>query len=559
MSTTPICRCRVLYLGSSVPHITKDGLQGIQEPLRELYPDQGPFTAKGIDSWLSVWSNGLLLENVDESRRQITRFFPIESLHYCAAVRYVVVPGGSSDRVEKFLPLDSPFAKHATTQPPLFACILRRTSGIKVLECHAFIAKKETAANALVRCCFHAYADSMYARQLEENPYYMETKRAQMPAFNPVDKVEAWRHLNGRELPERPSPSNGTNGHHVPPSESDLTNANDKTMDEENYKVWVGAAPTEREMIYMDTAGTVRSVRSTTAGSTLGGTQAGVKPNRPRQMILPAGPPPPPPIPPAGLGGRPGQKDNNKGNNKKGKGGKYALNGGFPNVHPGQHHQHSIYAAAGYYSERQAKRVERPVLSSMEEPLYLPSTRPLSPVASYQPGQFPYEQYYSLQQQQQQQYATTTRTGKKNKKKSGDKSDKSSDADSPFNTGIYRKKGHLNERAFSYSIRQEHRSRSTSLANLHFMTNGEDQPPTENGHPTNGNASPEELTKKERELAQMVTDLRIRENGHGSHGHQHASTNGGGPGPSGHQSSSHHSGSSDSNFIRKKAPAYHQR
>ena len=33
---TPICRCRVLYLGSAVPHVTKDGLQGIQEPLKEL-------------------------------------------------------------------------------------------------------------------------------------------------------------------------------------------------------------------------------------------------------------------------------------------------------------------------------------------------------------------------------------------------------------------------------------------------------------------------------------------------------------------------------------------
>ena len=40
---------------------------------------------------------------------------------------------------------------------------------------------------------------------------------------------------------------------------------------------------------------------------------------------------------------------------------------------------------------------------------------------------------------------------------------------SPFNTGIYKRKGHLNERAFSYSIRQEHRSRSYgSLANLKF-------------------------------------------------------------------------------------------
>ena len=67
---TPICRCRVLYLGSSVPHVTKDGLQGIQEPLKELYPEDGALGAKGIDSWLSVWSNGFLLENVDENRKK---------------------------------------------------------------------------------------------------------------------------------------------------------------------------------------------------------------------------------------------------------------------------------------------------------------------------------------------------------------------------------------------------------------------------------------------------------------------------------------------------------
>ena len=47
--STPICRCRVLYLGSAVPHVTKDGLQGIQEPLRELYPEEGAHGAK-VDS-----------------------------------------------------------------------------------------------------------------------------------------------------------------------------------------------------------------------------------------------------------------------------------------------------------------------------------------------------------------------------------------------------------------------------------------------------------------------------------------------------------------------------
>ena len=149
---TPICRCRVLYLGSSVPHVTKDGLQGIQEPLKELYPEDGALGAKGIDSWLSVWSNGFLLENVDENRKKVSRFFPIDSLHYCAAVRYVQVPGTSGEKVQRFLPLDSPFARNPNiNHPPLFAAILRRTTGIKVLECHVFICKRETAANALVR------------------------------------------------------------------------------------------------------------------------------------------------------------------------------------------------------------------------------------------------------------------------------------------------------------------------------------------------------------------------------------------------------------------------
>ena len=135
-ATTPICKCRVMYLGSSVPHLTKDGLQGVQEPLKELYPSDSEagiigLSSAGIDSWISVWSNGILIENVDDLGREVRRFFPIESLHYCAAVRFVNLP--DSPGVTKFLPLDSPYLRHAkSSHPPLFACILRRTTGIKV-------------------------------------------------------------------------------------------------------------------------------------------------------------------------------------------------------------------------------------------------------------------------------------------------------------------------------------------------------------------------------------------------------------------------------------------
>lgn len=220
---------------------------------------------------------------------------------------------------------------------------------------------------------------------------------------------------------------------------------------------------------------------------------------------------------------------------------------------------------------------------AMEEPIYMPSTRPLSPVASYQPGHFPHEAYLM------QQYATMdvkskkkgkdsknkksipilvngqrmdddddpespfdaeiyrrnvkeSKRSKKNstsqngdhrpddedespfntamyrRKSKGSKGDKKKDGDqedddeneSPFNTGIYRRKGHLNERAFSYSIRQEHRSRSYgSLANLKFapppvVPNGGG--PSSDSHYYGGSIDKEEV-KKEREIMQMMQDL----------------------------------------------------
>lgn len=123
-----------------------------------------------------------------------------------------------------------------------------------------------------------------------------------------------------------------------------------------------------------------------------------------------------------------------------------------------------------------------------EEPIYMPSNRALSPVASYQPVNFPHEAYLM------QHYATMESQGRQKRREKGKLNKKLAQSvnglddpnllmppqgpgangggdESPFNTGIYRKKGHLNERAFSYSIRQEHRSRSYgSLANLKFAT-----------------------------------------------------------------------------------------
>ncbi|XP_076363105.1 uncharacterized protein LOC143253315 [Tachypleus tridentatus] len=493
--TTPICRCRVLYLGSAVPHFTKDGLQGIQEPLRDLYPGQGTLTAKGIDSWLSVWSNGILLENVDESRRPVTRFFSIDTLHYCAAVRHVVVLDKDGEKVEKFLPLDSPFVQNASpNHPPLFACILRRTTGIKVLECHAFICKKDAAANAIVRCCFHAYADNVEARQLEENPYYLETRRSRsVTGLDNLQKVEDGRHetignghLYGHESKRgtisRAAAANG----------------------EDNCKVWMGAAPTEQEVMYVDNTGTIRSVRSLGIGS--------IRSLQPRQMPFP----PLLPMSSHNTLSISGKESKSKAKaeklskmKKKEKHEQLVKTNGPPLVAvPSK----AIYVGSGLYTERRGKKGQRIPIIPVEEPVYMPSVMPITPKASYQPGTFPQENYIL------QHYGTVPRPPKLSQKKKRDEKEKTpSELEAPFNNGIYRKKGHINERAFSFSIRQEHRSRSNSLANLHFLANGSRDSSDHNG---DAPGSFQTVNKKELELAQLVKDLELKGNGCESRGDQ---------------------------------------
>ncbi|XP_024086016.1 uncharacterized protein LOC106661175 [Cimex lectularius] len=659
---TPICRCRVLYLGSAVPHITKDGLQGIQEPLRELYPEQGALGARGIDSWLSVWSNGVLLENVDENHKKVTRFFPIDTLHYCAAVRYVLVPEkspASSSSQPRFLPLDSPFARSPNpNHPPLFACILRRTTGIKVLECHTFICKREMAANALVRCCFHAYADSSYAARQSDPPstynsnggtYGTLRKDCQIGnSSNSIEKVDGWRRMTsplaGSTLTLDSVVHNSTfesNGNNANGNTSaslvfnnDFSRSNDDISvynGDENHKIWAGSTrelSDGEEGIYGEYGtSTMKSARS----------------SRPRQ-IMSATPPPPPPTKEEKqtvnktnkessrrkkmTGGskeemyplmngslmRPGSTVRSQGSTV---GGTLMRNHGGYHSHQqqpppmivvpatiphlrrgpppkGRPHPHGPpMVSPNFYPPPPApifvqttgkKNKHYPV--TMEEPIYMPSNRPMSPVSSYQPCHFPIEAYLM------QHYATMNynygRKGKKGNKKAmkmipimpppppnceewgdpgmvyeqrpmkemkngkppsskgqnpggvgpgseeecsespfdarlynkegkeGENFKKGTslmgldeDAESPYNTGIYRRKGHMNERAFSYSIRQEHRSRSYgSLANLKFAPLPVLPGDRPDAHYYDTGVNKEEM-KKEREIMQMMQDLEL--------------------------------------------------
>ncbi|XP_037947877.1 uncharacterized protein LOC119679538 [Teleopsis dalmanni] len=597
--STPICRCRVLYLGSAVPRQSKDGLQGIQEPLRSLYPSEGAVGAKGIDSWLSVWSNGILLENVDENLKQITRFFPIESLHYCAAVRQVLIPErGNSNPEPKFLPLDSPFARVPRSQhPPIFAAILRRTTGIKVLECHVFICKREAAANALVRCCFHAYADNSYARQLEtgstgggSSSVYGTLKSAVSSKSNgdlttialsngnhhhqPALSQSGWRSRAGSTTTLN-SIGRQSNGHaggismnggggssssaaegytsvkNFYGSSADLNvNVDDGEASvyngDENHKVWNGSQD-QLDGIAMESPYEIFSGNTSTLG----------RPARARQISVPIDVPPPP------MKEESNKKKRDKRLNKSS--GSQSLSGTLIRpkpIHPGTMQRPGMPIAPSSlmygpvagppptHSTRHYHTIShRGFPPGPQTPHHHPGMPQIAPHPQMMhpphvgiPMQVPVmipQQYATLQS------ARSTKKKKKDKKNGGmpvgmpiippiytyhqaqaiapippqpsmtqsligeprpigmsnrklaasmgnglDDSGNSG-AESPGGTGIYRRKGHLNERAFSYSIRQEHRSRSHgSLASLQF------NPPD---------------MKKEREIAQMVAGLDLNE------------------------------------------------
>lgn len=599
-ATTPICRCRVLYLGSAVPHVTKDGLQGIQQPLRELYPSEGIAGAKGIDSWLSVWSNGLLLENVDEKQKRITRFFPIETLHYCAAVRYVIVPEASSalneqsqnrqqQKAARFLPLDSPFARSPSAQhPPLFAAILRRTTGIKVLECHGFICKREQPTNALVRCCFHAYGDSMHARQMGGELYQSiygsvrkgvrsgvgavasgvaEDEREQdedQAQIDVIERVEEWR-VEPSTSGTSDSPSTSGGGGGGGGSASGTRDGSDTELalvgEELNHKVWTSSPITpdclDRSTIFNDYE---NSYMNGGRNSALYGT--GGRANRPRQRVMPAAPTPPPlPPPPVQQsyadGGRKVRKLRTRSERDSSSSPSRTLQRGFRSNGSSTNHTPPLIANGngeingymygnghsnghingpsaymnGYGSlsrptskmvngnrnERGLSRnrltramstrpqppvsmyppqivygtlpppphvqmvplppmmpgyppammtLPHPVRSRgvQEEPPYLPSatsaSRPLSPIASYQPGHFPHEAYNNRQSQ----HFATMDNRRFRRNVSGPDANLARNrnkTDSPPSLGIYKqRRNHLNEKAFGFSIQQEQRSRS---------------------------------------------------------------------------------------------------
>ena len=83
----------------------------------------------GIDVWLEVFSSGIALQYVND--KSGNTWFPISSLYVCAAVKCNIEMNPNGDKNPKFVALDSDAAKQSR-HPPMFACIMRRTKGVKV-------------------------------------------------------------------------------------------------------------------------------------------------------------------------------------------------------------------------------------------------------------------------------------------------------------------------------------------------------------------------------------------------------------------------------------------
>ena len=142
---------RVLYIGSSVPLETSDGLDAIQQPLRERYPANDDANLEGIMSFLTILPSGIQLQYENEPGTII--WFPITSLTLCAAVRCITtINTATAEKVAKFVSLSSPAAGGSNAKrPAIFTAITRRTQGKRVLECHGFVCGSTKDALDLVQ------------------------------------------------------------------------------------------------------------------------------------------------------------------------------------------------------------------------------------------------------------------------------------------------------------------------------------------------------------------------------------------------------------------------
>ncbi|KAK3587604.1 hypothetical protein CHS0354_032805 [Potamilus streckersoni] len=156
----------VQYLGDSMLSKGTTGLGVIQKPLKDKYfqyrkSDDRKYAP---DISIRIKPSGIcLVFPKGYPGKRSEEYFDISSVHYVEAVRFV------TEKKEKkqyfaFIPMDEASATNASTEklfsvlekkynfllkqhhPPIVACVMRRTSGVKAVDCHMFITYNESDA-----------------------------------------------------------------------------------------------------------------------------------------------------------------------------------------------------------------------------------------------------------------------------------------------------------------------------------------------------------------------------------------------------------------------------
>ena len=150
----PFARCRVLYIGRAAPSKNPDGLTAVQKPLHELYTkDIADHRHVDLESTLTAFNSGVLMTPTNYPAKRV--WLPMQNLETAVAVRPADVDAGAP---LAYVPVDSTDAA-LSEHPAIFAAIFRRTDGLPVTDCYAFICKSNAAAMALVDACVRAHSN----------------------------------------------------------------------------------------------------------------------------------------------------------------------------------------------------------------------------------------------------------------------------------------------------------------------------------------------------------------------------------------------------------------
>ncbi len=173
LNQKPLSRSRALYLGTSIflsqanqYDESKLTLADLQKTIAERYPVDGSQFSKGVETWLSIFTNGLQMEHSASSENNLISalfYYPIKSLVYCGALRFINDPTG------KFVPLDTEVAqsKKNSINPALFVVLLKGVdSSTKndIIEANVFVVGTKEISLGLVESCQQAYMKSKISR-----------------------------------------------------------------------------------------------------------------------------------------------------------------------------------------------------------------------------------------------------------------------------------------------------------------------------------------------------------------------------------------------------------